>query len=252
MKEHDLLGWVVFAALMTPWFFIDTFISNKNPVNPSLTEAEIKPPLTPTTPAKLAVSITSCLILLSTPMVLLHYTDNENHTIKLADLPNKLAGHPQTIHIPSLKIDYPKAADQARAQYSVNQERLDVIVLTYDNSDKSVELANSTNHIFDTQSWQKIQNTRWQSKENPNIKVRITLAKSGDKRKIAYSWHKHGDIFANTIPSSKLSQLLSQLQGVQSSELVVILKDCTINCQSNLMPDTTLLKFIIATHQSIE
>jgi exosortase len=253
MKDHDLLGWIVFAALMTPWFFIDNLINKKAPTNTANVEAEaeIKPPITQSSPLKLAISLTRCLILLSTPMVFLHYAENENHTIKLVELPNKLAGHPQTNHIPSGKIDYPKPANQARAQYLVNQDKLDVIVLTYDNTDKSVELANSTNHIFDEQNWREVEDIHWQSKENPNIKVLITLAKRGNHHKVAYSWYKHGKIFANTLLSSKLNQLLSQLKGIQSSELIVILKDCTVNCKNNLIPDKTLLEFILTTHQSI-
>jgi len=251
MKDHDLLGWVVFGALMTPWFFIDNFIPPPPSASTSNTETETKSPLTQTNPAKLVISILSCLILLSTPMVFLHYTENENHTIKSVELPNKLAGHSQTNHIPTWKIDYPKATKQTRLQYSVNQEKLDVIVLSYDNADKSVELANSTNHIFDQQSWQEIESINWQSKEMPNIKIHITLAKSGYHYKVAYSWYKHGEKFSNTILSSKLSQLLSQFKGTQSSELVVVSKNCTINCLNNFIPDEVLLDFILATHLSI-
>jgi exosortase len=253
MKDHDLLGWIVFAALMTPWFFIDNLINKKAPTNTENVEAEaeIKPPITQSSPLKLAISLTSCLILLSTPMVFLHYAENENHTIKLVELRNKLAGHPQTNHIPSGKIDYPKPANQARAQYLVNQDKLDVIVLTYDNTDKSVELANSTNHIFDEQNWREVEDIHWQSKDNKKIKLRITLAKSGGQQKIAYSWYKHGDKFANSILSSKLNQLLSQLSGTQSSELVVITKDCLPVCQQSPEPDKALLDFILAVHISL-
>jgi exosortase len=251
MRDHDLLGWVVFAALMTPWFFIDNFINKKAPTNITPAEPELKSSLAQSSPVKLVISLLSCIILLSTPMVFLHYAENEKHTIKLVKLPEKLAGYPQTSYIPNLKMDYPTAISQARVQYSVNQEKINVIVLSYDNSDKSVELANSTNHVFDKHSWQEIEIMNWQSKEMPNIKINITLAKSGYHYKVAYSWYKHGDKFADTILSSKFNQLLSQLKGVQSSELVVVSKDCPINCQNNFIPDEILLDFILATHYSI-
>jgi exosortase len=257
MKDHDLLGWVIFAVLMTPWFFIDNNINKKAPASSSSSnpeeeeEEEMNSHSTKTNSAKLAISLLSCLILLSTPMVFLHYTENEKHAIKLVELPNKLSGHPQLNQIQGWEIDYPKATSEAGAEYLVNNEKIDVIVLSYENTNKSVEMANSTNHPFDNQSWQKIQNTNWQSKEVPNIKINITLIKSGNRHKVIYSWYKHGDKFSSTILSSKFNQLLSQFKGIHSSELVLISKDCPNNCQTNLIPNETFLNFILAAHLSI-
>lgn len=243
MADHDTLGWIVFAFVMIPWFIIDKRFDSsaeKNfqeesenldqfPDTNSFQEDQNQYRIITALILSLGIFIITQLAI-SPPLI-------DPETDYQIEFPADLNGMTYSAKRPNNWIpNYPKANVSTAGNYSFGIESFDVYVLSYSFASKA-EMANKTNNIFNEQSWILVSDKPWQSEHDSEIKIRIAIGKSGREYRVVYYWYKHGEKFANTILTSKLSQLKGIYKGVNSSQLMALSKVCNIQCQHNPYPN---------------
>jgi exosortase len=244
MADHDTLGWIVFAVVMIPWFFIDKYLdSPKSEKQPS--------ELTPASSSKTSLAFSACFIILIGAQFLIQppkVSSDEQLSIQLPDRINESSALP-----PSAKKwqhNYPPAASSDSGRYIIEGDTFDIYALSYQIDGKE-EMANGTNTIFNSKQWQLISDETWLGSTDKALKIRIAQAKSGNEHRIAYYWYKHGNEFANSIFSSKVAQLRNAYNKVSSSQLIIISKRCVGYCLQDYQPTKALEETILQLHSAI-
>jgi len=252
MTDHDTLGWIVFAVVMTPWFFIDKFLdSPATNISSDLSDQKDKsPPPSPST-IKSTCALLACFVLLVGTQHLIKPPQASADIADTIQLPQNLNEmHLSTIKSNSWTPNYPPTTATSSGHYTLDGERLDAYVLSYFINGRE-EMANSTNTIFDKNHWQLISDNSWQSKTNTQLKIRIAQAKSGLEHRIVYYWYKHGSKFANSILSSKIAQLKGAYNDIYTAQLIAISKKCNIHCQQNSQPEKAMEEIFIDLHSNV-
>jgi EpsI family protein len=254
MADHDTLGWIVFAIVMVPWFFIDKFLDSPNTNadnDPATQQCAVKKD-NKASSIKYAKALLVCSALVIGSQYLLVPPKADSDDIDAIELPEKIGDINLSITKPSTwKPAYPPAASTNSGDYILDGERLNVYVLSYP-IDGQEEMANSTNSVFNKKQWQLVSDKPWQSEASEALKIRIAHAKSGREHRIVYYWYKHGSTFANSIFTSKLAQLSGAYRNVHSSQLIAISKTCDIRCQQNSAPTPKLEDIFISMHAALD
>ncbi|KZZ37280.1 exosortase, partial [Oleiphilus sp. HI0117] len=150
MEDHDTLGWIVFGAVMLPWFFIDRHFD---------AEGEQESPVKQDTSQPLKqqiLSLTACTVLLIISQLALSPPENREYQVSQPKLPKTLNGLTlDTTRATNWKPHFPQPTNLTRGLYGAFGDQLDLYILTYLNN-SNVEMANSQNTIFDKNRWQLI------------------------------------------------------------------------------------------------
>lgn len=93
MEDHDTLGWIVFGAVMLPWFFIDRHFD---------AEGEQESPVKQDTSQPLKqqiLSLTACTVLLIISQLALSPPENREYQVSQPKLPKTLNGLTLDLHV---------------------------------------------------------------------------------------------------------------------------------------------------------
>jgi exosortase len=258
VADHDSLGWVIFAIVMLPWFFIDRWFDKPNTSLLSKQENENNE----NTPSKAkehkqinskktAIAFASCFILFIGLQFLIQPPISDSKNLTFIELPITLNGmNLLSTKSTEWKPDFPTPSASSYGKYFQSSEVIDAAVLNYQ-FDSEAEMANHTNKIFEEAIWRIISDTPWQSKQDSEIKIRIALAKSGQQYRAAYYWYKHGNKFANSVFPSKILQVKDLYKGLVNSQLMALSFVCDNQCQINPAPSEKLEQLIFQFHSTL-
>lgn len=250
MADHDTLGWIVFAIVMIPWFIIDRRMDADQAETSDSTEPA---PTSNSTPAETQKQIIIALGLSFGLFFLTQFLIKPAEVKSEIDYQLTLPAQLNDLKLSELKHrdwqpDYPKAHTQRSGTYLFGRTSYDAHVLSYLFGTKE-EMANKTNHIFNEEHWFVVSDQAWQSEQDPNMKIRIALAKSGNQYRRAYYWYKHGDNYANSILGSKFAQLKGLYNGIDSAQLISLSTICDQSCQQDALPNQEIEDMISKLHQ---
>jgi len=245
MAEHDMLGWIVFAVAMIPWFLVEARL-NKHETSVSEStdmQAELTTAWT-TASVKTGLAAVIGLILLFTPHAILKGTGSTVDQVQAISAPQikgltPLSDQSRRTWFPA----YAHPDQQLHRRFLWEGKVLDLSILRFTGNGEG-ELAKTTNQIF-PENWRQLSDRTWQSSDG-KTRLRIAIGARGKEYRVVYYWYDHSSGMKNSITGSKLALLIDSLAGDRSGDLIALSVSCTGECMTMDEPSPAVLTLIKA------
>lgn len=220
IADHEMLGWVVFALLLLPFFMISRRLEDNSPPTQSAPTSQ---------PAMLPASrwVLTGLLLVSGP-ALAYWAMQWPATSPHQALPATLAGQPLGAPGLAWQPGFTGAEPVLHGGYGPRDAGVDLHVYVYPRQVQGKELAYYSNTIAEGRHWRALVDKAHPSAAPTREAV---LSDRGGRTLLVHYWYNIGRWRTTSLLEAKALQLLAFLEGRQDATLVALASPCQSSMQ---------------------
>jgi len=244
VKDHEFFGWVIFACVMIPFFFLLQPYSAKNPAK---TENKVGRAYQPAPQYKHLVYTLLALVFAPILQFSIKYPSIQYATPYLYKHKSLSPNWNLTTEVSNWELNFfePDTAQTAIYKHIRTGEKIAVSSVFYGKEKQGVELAGYNNHIASSKLWQyqdAITNTI-----SSNIEVSTYILEDNRKRKkLVYGFYLIGSQKVPSQLKAKLTQIRTILEPSIPKGFVAFGIDCTRTCDKQREPLRNFINSFIA------
>ncbi len=229
VRDHNNVGWIVFALLILPLLiFAERILRKRGVKNDALTESDEQRRGVVTNPV-----IGSILVVLSFSLGpgLLTYFDSvkTNAIVDHVKASSDMGGwHKYSSQLEEWKPLWTEGDRSLQGRFNRGDDFVDLFATQFLKQEDGHEAVNISHRVYDIKKWSRISRSAKVIPygESGTISLEETLLKSiGNKRRLVWQWYRTNDNFVQGDVKAKLNNLVGTLKGRPDITVYILSKE---------------------------